>query len=164
MKNEIIMLVDKANEDIKKYGKKIHFEKEFEDEDYYCVDILDINDEGEATGLVNFADNYFEHELPEVIQDAWDYVKDIERMKETQQGLICYRKLSGWTHDLPALFCSLTEFPLFFADINGTIEDVDDNGGIDAYEDRKGCFVCRPEDYEPALRQIEDHDNRGVER
>ena len=85
-------------------------------------------------------------------------------LPEEHNDFICYRKVSGWTHDWPALIYSFTDISLFFYDENAeTVENVENEAGIDAYEDRVGYFCVRPEDYVLAMNQIEDHDVRGVE-
>ncbi len=158
-------LVDEANEKIKKYGKEIQIVQHANEPQYFAVDILTINDEDEIVCDYEFADNYFEHELEDVVNDALNYVLDTEKFCEEHTDYICYRKVNGWTHEMPALIFNLTEFPLYFFDNRKrTVELVDDNkGGIDEYVDRNGYFCVRPEDYEVAIRQIHDHDERGVE-
>lgn len=158
-------LVDEANEKIKKYGKEIQIVQHTNEPQYFTVDILTIDDKGEIVGDYEFADNYFENELEEVVKDALNYVLETEKFDEEHKDYICYRKVSGWTHDMPALIWSLTEFPLYFFDNQKlTVELVDDNEtGIDAYENRDGYFCVLPEDYEAAIRQVNDHDERGVE-
>ena len=68
-----------------------------------------------------------------------------------------FRKLSGWTHDLPALVQSLTDFSLYFRDSEtGNFEVVEDS--IDFYEDRDGAFFINANEYDEAIRQINEHD------
>lgn len=83
---------------------------------------------------------------------------------DQSREVFSYRRVHGWTHDTPALICSLTEYALYFRNPDGTIECVDDHEeGIDYYEDREGDFCILEENYEPALMQIEEHDEMGVE-
>ena len=152
-----------ANKDIEKYDKEIQlFENE---EGFYELEILTLRKDGSIAYSVPFAENYYEHELAECINDAWAHIRAEEKFKSEHNDFICYRIVHGWTHSTPALIYSLTEFPVFFYDAaKGTVENIEDGGGIDAYENRNGYFCVNPEDYEIALRQIDDHDNRGVER
>jgi hypothetical protein len=158
-------LVDDTNKEIKQYGKELQIVQHEKEPDLYCIDILDIGKDGETVKINTFADYLYEYELQEKIEFAFEHVALVAELNAGLPNYITFRKVSGWTHDLPALIHSLTEFPLFFADVNGTIENVDSQpGGIDAFQDRTGCFCVRPEDYAPALMQIEAHDNKGVER
>lgn len=108
-----------------------------------------------------FADGYFEYELSSVIDEAWAYANAQIRELEEDGEVFRYRKIHGWTHDDPALIYAFTETTLFFRDDEtGEIENVDKNSaGIDAYEDRKGCFCVIASEYDKAYRQLEAHDN-----
>lgn len=158
-------LVDKYNEKLRTYNREIQIVQHSYEPQYYAVQVVTLNSQGDRVRIDDFADNYYEHELADCVDDAFDYI--IEQLVFSQRNAkyLCYRKLDGWTHGTPALVQSLTEFPVFFHDDEkDTVENISDNaGGIDAYENRHGFFCVHPEDYELALRQINDHDERGVE-
>ena len=70
-----------------------------------------------------------------------------------------YRHVHGWTHDDPALLYCNTEISVYFYDSEkNTVENIDNVAGIDAYEDRKGFFLVREDEYDEAYRQLEAHD------
>ena len=70
-----------------------------------------------------------------------------------------YVKLHGWTHDDPALIYSNTDIDVFFYDSGrNTVENIDNEAGIDAYENREGFFLVRADEYDEAYRQLEEHD------
>lgn len=75
-----------------------------------------------------------------------------------------FRHVHGWTHEDPALLYSNTRVDVYFYDTEKkTIENIDNEAGIDAYADRKGIFLVRDGEYEEAYRQLEEHD-REVDR
>lgn len=70
-----------------------------------------------------------------------------------------YHRVHGWTHDDPALLYNNTEVDVFFYDNKtNTVENIDNEAGIDAYENRDGFFLVRAEDYDEAYRQLAEHD------
>lgn len=77
-------LVDTANEDIRKYGKEIQIVRN-EDDGYYSIDILTIDDGGNTKGINTFAENLFESELADCVNDAWSNVRTRERLKEQRK-------------------------------------------------------------------------------
>ena len=74
-------LVDNANEDIRKYVKEIQIVRD-EDEGGYSIDILTIDNDGNTTGIHTFAENLFEIELADAVNDAWANVRKRERLKK----------------------------------------------------------------------------------
>ena len=72
-------LVDNANEDIRKYGKEIQIVRN-EDDGYYSIDILTIGPDGSTQGIYTFAENFFENELADAVNDAWANVRERERI------------------------------------------------------------------------------------
>lgn len=81
MENESIYpfnLVDTANEDIRKYGKAIQIVDG--DDGFYSVEILTIDEDGNTTNIETFAENYFENELADCVNDAWANVRERERI------------------------------------------------------------------------------------
>ena len=67
--------------------------------------------------------------------------------------------LPGWTHGLPALIDSLTEVEVFFRYYDGRVENLNAHDSIDWYEHEQGEFCVRnAEEYEEALRQLDEHD------
>ena len=74
-----------------------------------------------------------------------------------------YVKLHGWTHDDPALIYSNTDIDVFFYDSGrNTVENIDNEGGIDAYQDRKGFFLVRASEYDEAYARLEVHDRNSM--
>ena len=70
-----------------------------------------------------------------------------------------YTRIHGGTHDDPALIYSNTHVDVFFYDsVKNTIESIDNEVGIDAYENRDGIFLVRSAEYEKAYQQLEEHD------
>ena len=76
-----------------------------------------------------------------------------------------YRRISGWTHDDPALIYSNTEVSVYFYDSEKhTVEDIENEAGIDAYENRQGFFLVLADQYNEAYWQLKEHDiNEGFE-
>lgn len=77
-------LVDKANEDISEYGYKLRI---LIDEDgwYYNVEILTVDENDQITDVYEFAENMFESELADCVNDAWANVKERVRMAEEEK-------------------------------------------------------------------------------
>lgn len=66
-----------------------------------------------------------------------------------------YVKLHGWTHDDPALIYNNTDIDVFFYDSGrNTVENIDNEGGIDAYQDSKGFFLVRASEYDEAYARL----------
>ncbi len=79
-----------------------------------------------------------------------------------ENDIIAFKRVSGGTHDMPALIFGLTDIPLFFLyEENGTIEEVKDD--IDKYEGISGSFLVYLKDYEKAYTLIELHDEIGLD-
>lgn len=77
-------LVCNANEDIRKYGYKIRILID-EDECYYSVEILTIDENGHIKDIYEFADNMFESKLADCVNDAWANVRKREWLKEQRK-------------------------------------------------------------------------------
>lgn len=72
-------LLQQANEDLSAYGK--HLELDKEGDTYYSLLIHYSDDSVEC-----YAENYYEHELDELITDAWYYAKfGPKRPRNTQE-------------------------------------------------------------------------------
>ena len=70
-----------------------------------------------------------------------------------------FRHVHGGTHDDPALLYSNTGIDVYFYDTEKkTIENIDNEAGIDNYADRKGIFLVRADEYNEAYYQLEAHD------
>lgn len=70
-----------------------------------------------------------------------------------------YVKIHGWTHDDPALIYSNTDIDVFFYDSGrNTVENIDNEAGIDAFQDRKGFFLVKSVDYDEAYHKLKAHD------
>lgn len=72
-------IVDTANDDIRKYGKEIQIVKD-DDDGYYSIDILTIDENGNTKDIETFAENMFENELADCVNDAWANVRERERI------------------------------------------------------------------------------------
>ena len=66
-------LIGWANRDIKKYGKQLQIN--CQDDGFYSLDILTIDKVGNVIETYEFAENYFESELTELVNDAWANVR-----------------------------------------------------------------------------------------
>lgn len=166
-KNYPFSIVDKANDDLRQYGKEIRIEEHQDEPGFFRVVILDIDRKGKVTATTEFADNYYEHELVECVNDAWANARIKAKMdletKALKDHLITFHILNGWTHDLPALVYSLTSVDLYFHDFRTDgIEKVTAES-IDEYAERNGEFLVHEDDYEVAEQQIYEHDELGVE-
>lgn len=67
-------LVDNANENLKQYGKEIQVVEHADEPGNYCVDVLDIDENGNICGTETYADNYSIDDLPELVSEAWAHV------------------------------------------------------------------------------------------
>ena len=67
-------LVDTANESLKQYGKEIQVVEHADEPGIYCIDVLDIDEDGNITGIDTYADNYDIDQLPELVNEAWVHV------------------------------------------------------------------------------------------
>lgn len=143
-----------ANENLTQYGKTISVTN---NDGFYAVSINE----------VIFAENYYEDELADTINDAWAHARIMKKMEDEAAFLrnetVSFRVVHGWTHDEPALIWSITDIELYFHDTDtDSIEKVRDS--IDFYQDRNGRFMVRSEDYDKAYQQIYEHDVLGIER
>ena len=77
-------LVDNANEEIRQYGKEIQIVRN-EDDGYYSIDILTIDEDGATKDTKTFAENLFENELPDFVTDALADVRKRERLKDQRK-------------------------------------------------------------------------------
>lgn len=67
-------LVNNANENLKQYGKEIQIVEHADEPGIYCLDVLDIDKDGNITGIDTYADNYDIDQLPELVNEAWAHV------------------------------------------------------------------------------------------
>ena len=74
-RNDWEATLEMANKDLEKYGMKIRVLYDPDDDIYSC----DIHDGFE---WVNFADNYYENELGELVNDAWTHARAKAKAKE----------------------------------------------------------------------------------
>ena len=77
-------LVDMANKDIREYGYRLRILID-EDEWYYNVEILTVDENDQITDVYEFAENMFESELADCVNDAWSNVRTRERLKEQRK-------------------------------------------------------------------------------
>ena len=146
-------LLEIANRDIKRFEKEIVVT---EVDNLYNVDVR-----SKVGAICVFAYHIEEGDVAEYINDAWANVR-VEAQRESSEFIV-YQKVHGWTHDLPALIFCNTNIPLFFYDeFSKTVESVDENeAGIDGYNGRCGYFVVLEEDYELAMKKVEEHDKEA---
>ena len=75
---------------------------------------------------------------------------------------IILQKVHGWTHGDPAMVWNMTDYDLYFMyEPGGSLELVEDT--IDKFEDRRGSFYMRADEYEKAFQEIEEHDRQFEE-
>lgn len=150
-------LVDDANEDIKKYGKEIQIVRHEDEPQYYSVRILDIDEEGNSTLDLEYADNFFEDELADCVNDAWANVREKENIKEDNDAVISFRKVDN---DLVNIIFFELDVSLYFYDHNdGSVCFVDD---IEFFDDTNGDYCVYEVDYERTMRMVKEHqENAG---
>lgn len=100
-------LVNNANESLKQYGKEIQVVEHADEPGIYCIDVLDIDEDGNITGTDTYADNYDIDQLPELVNEAWAHVlvkakegkqkvwqqdDEVERLAEAYNALTCAQK------------------------------------------------------------------------
>jgi hypothetical protein len=147
---EFKYLLDIANRDIKQFDMEITVA---EIDGAYRVDAIT------KVGVIcSYAFGIAKEDVAEAINKAWADIR-LENQRISSDHIV-YRKVHGWTHDLPAFIYCNTSVPLFFYDeFNHTIESVDDHdAGIDDFEGRTGYFVVLDEDYDIAMQKVEEHD------
>ena len=84
--------------------------------------------------------------------------------EKTDDVLKSYQKVHGWTHDDPALIYNNTKTDVYFLDDKRhTIENIDNDAGIDAFEHRTGAFYVETESYDLAYEQLEKHDRQMLQ-
>lgn len=143
-----------ANEDLSPLNMELRILSN--DDGFHDIALLEWDPDGSHTTHC-YAENLFEEELSDSITEAWAQAR---RYSDT----ISFRRLTGWTHDMPALVMSLTTVSLFFHDFDThSIESLDNAESIDLYEDRHGEFLVLEADYDTAIRQIREHDELGIE-
>ena len=96
------------------------------------------------------------------VSDDEEYVV----LKDSEGDDITYRHIRGWTHDDPALIYSDTDVSVYFYDSKAkTVENIDNEAGIDAYEHREGFFLVEASEYNEAYWQLQEHDReQGFEK
>lgn len=167
-RNYPFSIVDEPNDELSRYGKRIRIEEHQDEPGIFQVDIIDVSEDGQTLKVTEYADNYYEHELQECVNDAKLYAiekarSDAEK-KALREHLITFRILNGWTHDMPALVYSLTSVDLYFHDFDTDGIQKVTTDSIDFYADRNGEFLIHEDDYEIAEQQIYEHDELGYER
>ena len=151
-------LLEQANKELAEFGSQI---KIVDNGNRRC-DILIVK-KGQEQPTIS-AENVGYSDLIEYIRNAWSCAvvtikRDAERLAN-EEKFHTYRELTGGAHDGEvSLFIKYADYPLLFLLPNGTIESVREaSRGAASFEDREGVFVCREEDYEPAMIQIEEHE------
>ena len=156
-------IVDDFNEGLKLINKELQI-VHHDGTEFYCVDILDIDEDGNTQNVTTFADNLSEDELLNAVVDAnFRLFNESENENIDKDDFISFRIVHGGIHDTPALIYAITSIDLYFHDF-GTdgIEKVTADS-IDDYIYRNGEFCVHKDDYDVALQQIEEHDELGIE-
>lgn len=163
-RNDYIGLLEMANDELKDLKMEIKVSKN--DDGFYAVDIIEWREDGTKEPTF-FAENFYEDELADCINDAWAHARIMARNNEERRALkeqlISFKIINGWTHDMPALIYSLTSIDLYFHDFDtDNIEKVSAES-IDCYAERNGEFCVHVDDYDLAEQQIYEHDELGIE-
>ena len=138
-------LLKQANEELAQYGTEIKVVTN----DRRRSDILIIKSDRDQP--LTSAEGLREEDLYESIMNAREsanllIARDAEKLA-AKEKLHTYREISD---DEASLIPKFTDYPLFFLLPDGTIESVKDASD--------GTFVIREEDYEPAMIQVEEHE------
>ncbi len=138
-------LLKQANEELAQYGTEIKVVTN----DRRRSDILIIKNDRDQP--LTSAEGLREEDLYESIMNAREsanllIARDAEKLA-AKEKLHTYREISD---DEASLISKFTDYPLFFLQPDGTIESVKDAS--------EGTFVIREEDYEPAMIQVEEHE------
>ena len=92
-------LVNTANENLKQYGKEIQIVEHADEPGIYCIDVLDVDKDGNITGIDTYADNYDIDQLTELVNEAWAHVlakvKGIGHVDPVQEIRNLWEKLDG---------------------------------------------------------------------
>ena len=138
-------LLKQANEELAQYGTEIKVVTN----DRRRSDILIIKNDRDQP--LTSAEGLREEDLYESIMNAREsanllIARDAEKLA-AKEKLHTYREISD---DEATQISKFTDYPLFFLQPDGTIESVKDASD--------GTFVIREEDYEPAMIQVDEHE------
>ncbi len=138
-------LLKQANEELAQYGTEIKVVTN----DRRRSDILIIKNDRDQP--LTSAEGLREEDLYESIMNAREsanllIARDAEKLA-AKEKLHTYREISD---DEATQISKFTDYPLFFLLPDGTIESVKDASD--------GTFVIREKDYEPAMIQVEEHE------
>lgn len=145
------VLLGQANEELSKYGTEIKvIEKE-----YRRNDILIVKKDHDTP--VVFAEDVRSSDLAENIEGALSsailMIGSDAKKKARKEKLHTYRELNA---SEVSLFAKYSSSQLFFLMPDDTIESVSE---LSEFENRDGVFVCREQDYEPAMILAEEQEN-----
>ena len=145
------VLLEKANEELSKYGTEIKVIAK----EYRRNDILIVKKDREAP--VIFAEDVGNSDLSENIEGALSSAilligADIKK-RSKKENLHTYREINDRE---ACLFMKHPSYPLFFLLPDDSIESVSE---LSEFENREGTFVCREQDYEPAMILAEEHED-----
>lgn len=151
-------IVDEFNEGLKLLNKELQIVRH-EGTNSYCIDILDIDENGETKGITTFADNLSEDELLNfaieanysIFNDDGDDDEEIDK-----DDLITFKIVRDDTNVIPSLIYALTSIDLFFHDFDTDGIEKVTTDSIDDYADRNGEFCVHKDDYEVAQQQINE--------
>ena len=138
-------LLRQVNEELAQFGTEIKIVTN----DRRRSDILIIKSDRDQP--LTSAEGLREEDLYEFIMNAREsanllIARDAEKLA-AREKLHTYREISD---DEASLISKFTDYPLFFLLPDGTIESVKDASD--------GTFVIREKDYEPAMIQVEEHE------
>lgn len=151
-------IVDEFNEGLKLLNKELQIVRH-EGTNSYCIDILDIDENGETKSITTFADNLSEDELLNfaieanysIFNDDGDDDEEIDK-----DDLITFKIVRDDTNVIPSLIYALTSVDLFFHDFDTDGIEKVTTDSIDDYTDRNGEFCVHKDDYEVAQQQINE--------
>lgn len=151
-------IVDEFNEGLKLLNKEMQIVRH-EGTNSYCIDILDIDENGEIKSITTFADNLSEDELLNfaieanysIFNDDGDDDEEIDK-----DDLITFKIVRDDTNVIPSLIYALTSVDLFFHDFDTDGIEKVTTDSIDDYAERNGEFCVHKDDYEVAQQQINE--------
>lgn len=151
-------IVDEFNEGLKLLNKEMQIVRH-EGTNSYCIDILDIDENGETKGITTFADNLSEDELLNfaieanysIFNDDGDDDEEIDK-----DDLITFKIVRDDSNVIPSLIYALTSVDLFFHDFDTDGIEKVTTDSIDDYAERNGEFCVHKDDYEVAQQQINE--------
>lgn len=150
-------LIEAANNDIRKYGRQLMID--FDEDSFFSLYILTIDESGNVVDKYEFAENYFENELSELVNDAWANVRveanqtDVKKsasyrnvrkmnLDDLMQGALeCHEEMVDMVFDyVKDNGTDCTEYEMEEFGISGTLSDGEHVTKIlNFYDSKEGC-------------------------